>query len=115
MVFLAGCAAIAELGGANRGERTMLDALWPAAESFQAAVIAGSDLVEALRVCASAAVEGARKTADLPPRRGRSSYLGERTRGHPDPGAVAVAVWLAALIPTGSLRTGEGQSGHRMD
>jgi dihydroxyacetone kinase len=96
--FRAGCTAIAELGGAERGDRTMLDALWPAAEVFQGAVTAGVPLVDALRASAAAAAAGARKTADLLPRRGRSSYLGERARGHVDPGAEAVAVWMAALI-----------------
>jgi dihydroxyacetone kinase len=46
---------------------------------------------------AAAAAEGARATATMMPRRGRSSYLGERALGHTDPGAEAVAVWLGAL------------------
>ena len=96
--FRAGCTAIAALGGAERGDRTMLDALWPAAEVFQGAVTSGTPVVDALRASAAAAADGARRTADMLPRRGRSSYLGERTRGHVDPGAEAVAVWMAALI-----------------
>ncbi len=98
--FLAGCTAIAELGGAAQGDRTMLDALWPAAESFQKVVTSGAMVSDAIRASAAAAATGARRTADMLPRRGRSSYLGERTRGHTDPGAEAVAVWLAALIPS---------------
>jgi dihydroxyacetone kinase len=98
--FLAGCGAIAGLGGAERGDRTMLDALWPAAEAFQQAVAAGTGVDDVLRTAALAAAEGARRTADMLPRRGRSSYLGERVRGHVDPGAEAVAVWLNALIPS---------------
>ncbi|MGN4023881.1 DAK2 domain-containing protein, partial [Burkholderia gladioli] len=46
---------------------------------------------------AAAAIEGAAGTATLLPRRGRSSYLGERALGHPDPGAHAVGLWLAAI------------------
>lgn len=85
--FAAGGSAITDLGGATVGDRTMVDALAPAA----AAAVHGLD----------AAVEAARLGADLTgeqvARRGRSSYLGERVRGHPDPGAVAVTVWLSAL------------------
>jgi dihydroxyacetone kinase len=95
--FAAGCAAVAELGGAARGDRTMLDALLPAADAFRSAVASGRTPAEALRAAAVAAAEGARTTATMPPRRGRSSYLGERALGHPDPGAAAIAVWLAAL------------------
>jgi dihydroxyacetone kinase len=98
--FRAGCAALADLGGAAPGDRTMLDALVPAADAFRDAVGAGRPLADALRVAALAAEAGARATADLEPRRGRSAYLGRRALGHPDPGAEAVAVWLAALVPT---------------
>ena len=52
---------------------------------------------DAVRAAAAAATAGARATAGMVPRRGRSSYLGERAVGHPDPGAEAVAVWLGAL------------------
>jgi triose/dihydroxyacetone kinase / FAD-AMP lyase (cyclizing) len=96
--FAAGCAAVAELGGASRGDRTMLDALLPAADAFRATVTSGRTPVEAVRAAAAAAAAGARATATMPPRRGRSSYLGERVLGHPDPGAEAVAVWLASLV-----------------
>ncbi len=95
--FQAGCAAIAELGGASRGDRTMLDALLPAAEAFQDAIRSGRPSAEALRAAQAAAAASARATAEMLPRRGRSSYLGARALGHPDPGAEAVAVWLGAL------------------
>jgi dihydroxyacetone kinase len=95
--FRAGCAAVAELGGAAPGERTMLDALLPAAEAFERAVSSGAPAGEALRAAAAAAAAAAKATANMLPRRGRSSYLGERALGHPDPGAEAVAVWLGAL------------------
>jgi dihydroxyacetone kinase len=96
--FKAGCTAIAELGGAARGDRTMLDALLPAAESFQSAIDSGRRAADALREAVAAAAASARATAGMTPRRGRSSYLGARALGHPDPGAEAVAVWLGALI-----------------
>lgn len=95
--FQAGCSAVAELGGAQVGDRTMLDALQPAAEAFSAALDAGQPLKSALDAATRAAEAGAKATADLAPRRGRSSYLGDRALGHPDPGAVAVATWLGAI------------------
>jgi dihydroxyacetone kinase len=95
--FHAACAAVAELGGARPGDRTMLDALVPASEAFRAAIEAGQGLGDALRATAEAARRGAQGTATLSPRRGRSSYLGDRAIGHPDPGAEAVALWLKAI------------------
>jgi dihydroxyacetone kinase len=90
-----GARAVADLGGAAAGDRTMLDALLPAADAFDAAVNAGQTTVAAVRAAASAAAAGARSTANMIARRGRSSYLGERVLGHRDPGAEAVAVALA--------------------
>ncbi len=99
--FQAGCSAIAELGGATRGDRTMLDALLPAAGALQQAFDSGRSVNDALRLAAAAASAGARTTADMLPRRGRSSYLGTRAVGHVDPGAEAVAVWLSAMAHVG--------------
>jgi dihydroxyacetone kinase len=104
--FQSGCVGIAELGGATRGDRTMLDALLPAAEAFQEAVHCGRSVSDALRAAAAAAAAGSRATADMMPRRGRSSYLGARALGHPDPGAEAVAVWLGAASHVGVGRGG---------
>jgi dihydroxyacetone kinase len=97
--FEAGCAAIAELGGARPGDRTMLDALVPAADAFRATLDSGHPPSQALSAAADAARRGAEATAAMPPRRGRSSYLGDRALGHPDPGAEAVAIWLGAIAP----------------
>lgn len=88
--FVAGVRAVGELGGAGVGDRTMLDALVPAAE-------AGVAAENPLPAAVAAAQAGADATADLVARRGRSSYLGDRVRGHRDPGAVAVTIWLRAL------------------
>jgi len=95
--FEAGCQAVSETGGAVPGDRTMLDALMPASTAFASAIRSGSPLKEALARAAEEADAGARATADMAPRRGRSSYLGHRVLGHPDPGAVAVAIWLSAV------------------
>jgi len=91
--FAAGTDAIKRLGGAEAGDRTMLDALVPAV----AAMTAGTTR-EQLAAAAAAARSGSELTAAMPPRRGRSSYIGNRAIGHPDPGAVAVALWLEAAL-----------------
>jgi len=93
---LEGCDAISSIGGASAGDRTMLDALLPFARTFKAALDQNRPLSEALETAVSAAEAGAAETARMLPRRGRSSYLGERAIGHPDPGAMAVAIWLRA-------------------
>lgn len=90
--FAAGVRAVTELGGAAPGDRTMVDALLPASDAMAKA---GSP-AERLARAAHAARAGAEATADMHPRRGRSSYIGDRVLGHPDPGAVAVAIWLEA-------------------
>lgn len=95
--FREGCAGISRLGGASPGDRTMLDALLPSSEALAAALRAGTGIPEALRLAADAARSGAEETALLKPRRGRSSYLGDRVLGTPDPGAEAVAIWIGAI------------------
>lgn len=92
------CEAIGEMGGATAGDRTMLDALIPFAETFRSALLGGLNAPEALKCAVDAAEGGAQATATMFPKRGRSSYLGERALGHPDPGAVAAAVWLRAAV-----------------
>ena len=83
-----GCQAISELGGAKPGDRTMLDALDPFAKALQQSV--------SLKAALEAAERGAEATAQMKPRLGRSSYLGDRVLGYPDPGAKAVSIWLRA-------------------
>lgn len=100
--FRDGTAAVAELGGAAPGDRTMLDALAPAVSVFAMGIESGQPTVESLRGAAEAADAGVLATAGMIPKRGRSSYLGERALGHPDPGARAVAIWLRAVLPPGA-------------
>ncbi|MFG3280944.1 dihydroxyacetone kinase subunit DhaL [Streptomyces sp. NPDC048111] len=83
----AGVAAVAQLGGAAAGDKTMLDALLPAVEAL------GRSFTEA----AEAAEAGALATVPLRARKGRASYLGERSEGHQDPGATSAALLIAAL------------------
>jgi len=94
-----GCRAISELGGAKPGDRTMLDALDPFVRTLRQG--AGVNLgVKATRDAVLAAVEaaerGAEATAQMRPKLGRSSYLGGRVLGYPDPGAKAISMWLCA-------------------
>lgn len=91
--------AIAELGGAKPGDRTMLDALVPAADAFEQALKRQLDVGRAWAAAVDAAQSGAQATALMTPRAGRATYLGERAVGSPDGGAVAVACWLGALQP----------------
>lgn len=94
---LEGCNAIADLGDSKPGDRTMLDALQPFATTLLQALEQAASLNGALQQAVEAAERGAQETMNMSPRRGRSSYLGNRVLGHPDPGAVAAAIWLAAL------------------
>ena len=96
-VFSAGVAALMELGGAHPGDRTMVDALQPAAEALQSALARSADADTALLAAVDAAEAGAAQTASMSPRLGRSSYVGNRALGFADPGAHAVALWLAAI------------------
>ncbi|MGP0149325.1 dihydroxyacetone kinase family protein [Pseudomonas oryzihabitans] len=97
--FDGGVQALAELGGAQPGQRTMLDALRPAADALLAGAQAGASPTQAFAAALAAARQGAEATAAMLPAQGRASYLGERARGIPDGGAVAVVCWLEALRP----------------
>jgi dihydroxyacetone kinase len=90
-------AAIAELGGAKRGDCTMLDALYPAVDALKAGLQSGVPVAEVWLQCVLAAEQGAAATAAMRPRLGRAAYLGDRAVGIPDGGAVAVSIWLRAL------------------
>jgi dihydroxyacetone kinase len=95
--FSAGVDGLMELGGAKPGDRTMVDALKPAADALQSALAGSQQIDAALKAAVDAATEGTAQTASMHPRRGRSSYVGDRALGHVDPGAHAVALWLAAV------------------
>jgi ATP-dependent dihydroxyacetone kinase len=95
--FRAGIDALAELGGAKPGDCTMLDALLPAVDAFEAGLGRGESPVVALQAAAAAAEAGAAATAAMKPRLGRASYLGDRAIDIQDGGATAVAIWLRAL------------------
>ncbi len=88
-------------GKAQRGEKTMIDALEPAVQAYAAAISRGDDVSVALTAAADAAEEGMRATIPLLATKGRASYLGERSIGHQDPGATSCALLLRAMVDEG--------------
>ena len=96
----AALAGIQQLGAASRGDKTIVDALDPAVNAYQAVVDAGGGLAEATRAAADAAAKGLQETVDMQARKGRASYLGPRTIGHEDPGAASTVLILQALAST---------------
>lgn len=88
---------IQSLGKATAGEKTMLDALFPAIEAGRMAVADGADPARAIAGMAAAAEAGSTATIPLLATKGRASYLGERSIGHQDPGATSAALLLRSL------------------
>ncbi|MDQ6751838.1 MAG: dihydroxyacetone kinase subunit DhaL [Actinomycetota bacterium] len=87
-------------GKAESGDKTMIDAWTPAVAAADAAAEAGASPAELLAAAAKAAEEGAVATEPLVARKGRASYLGERSAGHRDPGAASSALLLRAAADT---------------
>lgn len=85
-------------GKATTGEKTMVDAWTPALEAARAAADSGSDPVAVLEAAATAAEAGAAATEPMRATKGRASYLGERSIGHLDPGAVSTSLILRAAV-----------------
>ncbi|RLU82285.1 dihydroxyacetone kinase subunit L [Streptomyces griseocarneus] len=92
----AAVASVRRLGDAVPGDKTMVDALQPAADAYAEALATGG-VAEALEAAARAAGAGAEATIPMRARRGRASYLGERSIGHQDPGATSSALLMTAL------------------
>jgi phosphoenolpyruvate---glycerone phosphotransferase subunit DhaL len=93
----AALAGVVELGAAQEGEKTMVDALAPAVRALRSEVEVGGDLASGLAAAREAAEQGMRATTPLKASKGRASYLGERSIGHQDPGATSTALIIAAL------------------
>jgi dihydroxyacetone kinase-like protein len=93
----AALAAVVDLGAAAPGDKTMVDALGPATAALRERTAAGATLAEAADAAALAAEEGAAATVPMQARKGRASYLGERSVGHQDPGATSAALIMRAL------------------
>jgi dihydroxyacetone kinase-like protein len=83
-------------GKAEPGDKTMIDALIPARDALKTALVEGGSFEDALRRSADAAGQGMRDTIPLVARKGRASYLGERSAGHQDPGATSSHLLLEA-------------------
>ena len=96
-VLAAALASIKDLGTASVGDKTMVDALEPAVEALRGRLSAGAPVAAALDSAVEAGEAGMRATIPLQARKGRASYLGERSIGHQDPGATSTALIIRAL------------------
>ena len=85
-------------GKAERGEKTMVDAWGPASDAAVKAASEGADAIAVLEAAAAAAAEGAAATEPMKATKGRASYLGERSIGHLDPGAMSSSIILAKAL-----------------
>jgi dihydroxyacetone kinase-like protein len=101
----AAVAAIQRLGKAEPGDKTMLDALIPARDALRRALSDGASSAKALGDTVGAAEEGMRATIPLVARKGRASYLGERSAGHQDPGATSSYMLVRAAADEWTAKT----------
>jgi dihydroxyacetone kinase-like protein len=93
----AGLGGVVARGKAELGDKTMFDAMSPAVDALDTEIAAGADLDTATAGAAAAAAAGRDATAPLVARKGRASYLGDRSAGHLDPGATSTAFLFQAL------------------
>ncbi|MCE0768142.1 dihydroxyacetone kinase subunit L [Pseudonocardia kujensis] len=98
--FRAGLEGVVARGRPEAGDKTMYDALAPALDALDEALAAGTSLGDALRSASAAADAGRDATIPMLARKGRASYLGERSVGHQDPGATSAALLVAAAAAT---------------
>ena len=96
-VLEAAIAGIQKRGKAVKGEKTMLDAIIPASETYAQKIAEGADMVSALEAACESAREGVEYTKTIIATKGRASYLGERSIGHQDPGATSATLTLEAI------------------
>lgn len=99
-LFQAGVDGMQQRGKAALGDKTMMDAWLPAVDAMRMALEGGGDLRAILDQGVAAAEAGAEATKSMAARKGRASYIGDRSLGHPDPGAVAVHLMLQAAAET---------------
>jgi dihydroxyacetone kinase-like protein len=93
----AGLDGIVQRGRAAVGDKTMVDAWTPAVAAMAGALKGGAELADSLQSCVASAEEGLNSTSPLVARKGRASYLGERSVGHLDPGAASTTMIIRAL------------------
>ncbi|HLT96312.1 MAG TPA: dihydroxyacetone kinase subunit DhaL [Acidimicrobiia bacterium] len=96
----AGIDGVIARGKAEEGDKTMIDALEAAYRAISESVASGADLSEAVEAAVEGAKEGMEATIPMVARKGRASYLGERSAGHQDPGATSSHLILAAASET---------------
>ena len=96
-LFDEGLKGVMERGRARAGDKTMVDALLPAVHMLKEASVKGLDAREAVDGASRQALRGAEETVPMTARKGRASYLGERSRGHQDPGATSSYLIIEAL------------------
>jgi dihydroxyacetone kinase-like protein len=89
--------AVQKLGAAREGDKTMVDALAPATAAFTKALAKGASRADAFAALVGAAEAGAQATIPMRALKGRASYLGPRSVGHEDPGAVSTVLIMSAL------------------
>jgi phosphoenolpyruvate---glycerone phosphotransferase subunit DhaL len=99
-MFDAAVDGVVARGKAELEDKTMIDALIPARDAFRTALDEGSSFADALRRSAAAAEDGMKATIPLVARKGRASYLGERSAGHQDPGATSSFLLLKTVADT---------------
>lgn len=99
-MFEAAEKGIVDIGKASIGEKTMLDAIHPAVLASRKAVEEKKTLVDSLAMIVDAAEEGVKNTVNMVSKRGRSSYLGERSKGHQDVGATSISIILKSAYET---------------
>jgi len=98
--FRAALQGVVDRGQAKAGDKTMYDAFAPAVEAFDAKLAADGAIAEAFDAAKAAAEAGRDATAAMKARRGKSSYLGEKSVGHQDPGAVSITILITAAAET---------------
>ncbi|HEU4567201.1 MAG TPA: dihydroxyacetone kinase subunit DhaL [Marmoricola sp.] len=96
----AGFEGVLARGKAEPGDKTMVDAMGPACDALEKSLSDGASLTEALQAASAAADAGRDATTPLLARKGRASYLGERSIGHQDPGATSTALLFQAAAAT---------------
>jgi dihydroxyacetone kinase-like protein len=99
-LFSAGLEGVVQRGKAGLNDKTMVDALTPAAAAMKTACEAGADLNMILQQGTAAAQDGMQRTVEMQARKGRASYLGVRSIGHQDPGATSSFLLLKAAADT---------------
>ncbi len=96
----AGVEGVVQRGRAQPGDKTMVDVWIPALDAMNASLASGDDAIGALEAAVAAAEQGMKDTIPLQAKKGRASYLGERSIGHQDPGATSSYLMLKALLDT---------------